>query len=123
VHVIEGVADGSFGTAVIAKRPSPQLLAKTPRTAKNAKKTEPPDKLSDLRLGPGFHFGLDAVVNLIPDQASNEASQLGILHELDGLIAIAIHPVHPKLFELGIENIGEIVQRIGFTRVANGFVG
>jgi hypothetical protein len=80
------------------------LPAKTPRTAKNAKKTEPPDKLSDLRLGPGFHFGLDAVVNLISDQTSDKASQVGILHELDCLIAIAIHPVHHELFELKIEN-------------------
>jgi hypothetical protein len=80
-------------------------------------------RVSDLQFSATFHLGLDAVINLIPDEAGNETPQFLIFHKLDGLIAVAIHAVHHDFFELRVENISEVVKWIRFARVPDGLIG
>src|SRR5579872_68635 len=69
-----------------------------------------------------LHFGLDAIIDLTPDQAGNKAAQLLIFQEFDDLVAVAIRPVQHELFEFWIENISEVVERIRLARIPNGFI-
>ena len=46
-------------------------------------------------------------------KTGNESTEVGVFQELHGLVAVAVHAVHDEFFELGIEELGEIVERVG----------
>src|ERR1017187_3651507 len=66
---------------------------------------------------------LDAGVDLVAHEAGDKFPDFGIVEKADHLIAIAVHAANDDFFELAVEDVGEVVDGVGFAGVAYGFVG
>src|ERR1017187_2949638 len=75
------------------------------------------------RSGGRFGLVLDAVVDLVANEAGDHVADFRIVEETDGLGAVAVHAVDDQFFELAVKHIGEVVARVGFAGAAHCFVG
>jgi len=66
---------------------------------------------------------LDSAVDLVPNQAGDEFTDFGIIEEAHDLIAVTVHAADDNFFELAVEDVGEVIDGVGFPGIANGFVG
>ena len=75
--------------------------------------------------GFGFaRFGVvqDAGVDLVAYKPRDEFTDFGIVEEADHLLAVSVHAPNDELFQLAVENVGEVVDGVGLACIADGFV-
>ncbi len=66
---------------------------------------------------------LDACVDLVAHEARDEFADFGIVEEAHDLVVVAVHTADHDFFQLVVEDVGEVVDSVGFAGVAHGFVG